>query len=119
MSFNSKLENCKVVASVFIAHSESYGFDDYGANLAKILQFWTLQQLVTWKLLEENINRQLTGSDFTLKLIRAEHFVVHSLLFFRPFNGSNFWIFGFGFAGYLSNINEANFEVGLPLDIST
>ena len=51
MSFNSKLENCKVVASVFIAHSESYGFDDYGANLAKILQFWTLQQLVTWKLL--------------------------------------------------------------------
>ena len=25
----------------------------------------------------------------------------------------------FGFAGYLSNVNEANFEVGLPLDIST
>ena len=44
------------------------------------------------KLTEENIDRQLTGSDFTLKLIRAEHFVVHSLLFFRPFNGSNFWI---------------------------
>ena len=43
------------------------------------------------KLTEENIDRQLTGSD-TLKLIRAEHFVVLSLLFFRHFNGSNGFI---------------------------